>query len=133
MSTARRGQTRLKHILVADDDPSIRVYLSHVLETAGYRVTEVDDGYAALTMLTAESEDFDALVSDCGMPLMSGPEVLSRLRAAGSSLPVLLMSGSELPESIPEPVGEPAVAYLPKPFLRQEVLDAVAALIGIAP
>ena len=113
------------HILVADDEPLVRALVTRVLEDAGYRVTAVDDGAPALAALLAEDADFAALVTDCRMTRVNGPEVLARLRAAGRSVPVILTSGSESPDSIPELEGDPRTAFLAKPFQPADLLASL--------
>jgi two-component system response regulator MprA len=62
--------------LIADDDRAIRESLVRALELEGYRITEVDDGVAALAI--ARREEFDVLVVDVMMPGVDGLEVSSR-------------------------------------------------------
>jgi len=63
-------------ILLAEDDESMRVYLSHALERVGYAVTAVDRGTAAVPLL--ESEPFDLLLTDIVMPEMDGIELAQK-------------------------------------------------------
>ena len=79
-------------ILVADDDTDIRDLVAFKLEQAGFDVTAVDNGLAALT--AARLEPPDLVVLDVMMPGMSGIDVLKRLRADTSqqSIPVILIT-----------------------------------------
>jgi CheY-like chemotaxis protein len=119
----------LAHVLVADDELLIRAFVTRVLEGAGYRVTAVDDGAPALAALLAEGADFAALVTDCRMTHVNGPEVLARLRAAGRSVPVILTSGSEHPDSISGLAGDPRTAFLVKPFQPVDLLASLQRLL----
>ena len=118
------------HILVADDEPPIRAFVARVLEGAGYRVTAVEDGGPALVALLAEGADFAALVTDCRMTRVNGPEVLARLRAAGRAVPVILTSGSEQPDSIPGLASDPRTAFLAKPFHPTDLLASLQRLLS---
>lgn len=62
------------HVLVVDDDPSVRRLVAAVLERRGYDVDQVADGAQAIERM--EAEHYDALVLDLMMPIVSGAEVL---------------------------------------------------------
>jgi CheY-like chemotaxis protein len=123
--------TPVAHVLVADDDPFVRAFVTRILESAGYLVTAVDDGTPALEALLSEDGDsFAALASDCRMIRVHGPDVLARLRSAGRDVPILLTSGSDPPSSIPELENDRRAAFLAKPYRPEELLRTVKALIG---
>ena len=67
-------------ILLAEDDGAMRVYLERALERAGYSVTAVDRGTAALPLI--EQERFDLLLTDIVMPEMDGIELAQKALAA---------------------------------------------------
>lgn len=123
----------LAHILVADDEPLMRELVATMLQTAGYRVTTVEDGAPALAALSADGADFVALVSDCRMTRVHGPEVFQRLRGAGRDLPVVLMSGSEPADSISGLVADPKAAFLGKPFRAAALRDTLKLLLADGP
>ncbi len=76
-------------VLVIDDETQIRRLLRVTLESAGYRVREVDSGLAGLTEVSFQRPD--AIILDLGLPDISGGEVLRRLRE-WSQAPVLVLS-----------------------------------------
>jgi PAS domain S-box-containing protein len=69
-----------KRVLAVDDQRDMLESLRHMLEERGARVTAVESGAAALDLLRAAPEEFDALVSDIGMPRMDGYELIRRVR-----------------------------------------------------
>ena len=83
-------------ILVADDDPTVRLLLVTHLEADGHEVSTVEEGTAALAAVRQDRPD--ALVMDVMMPGLTGWEVLQALRAENllSGLPVVLVSGRDL-------------------------------------
>jgi adenylate cyclase len=103
-------------ILVVDDNASNRDLLSRRLQREGYRVTSVEGGAAALTMIAAEG--FDLVLLDLMMPGMSGFEVLSRLKADGATrhIPVIMISALDELDSTVRCIEAGAEDYLPKPF-----------------
>jgi DNA-binding response OmpR family regulator len=78
-------------ILVVDDDPQLRGWLSRILEDRGYQVEEVGDGKAALASL--ERTKPALIVLDLFMPDMDGPEVILHLRSCTHSIKILAISG----------------------------------------
>jgi class 3 adenylate cyclase len=103
-------------ILVVDDNASNRDLLSRRLQREGYRVTSVEGGAAALTMIAAEG--FDLVLLDLMMPGMSGFEVLSRLKADEGTrhIPVIMISALDELDSTVRCIEAGAEDYLPKPF-----------------
>ena len=99
-------------ILIAEDDQVLADGLLRTLRSAGAAVDHVASGSEADAALMTNSE-FDLLILDLGLPKMHGLEVLKRLRARGSTLPVLILTAAD---------------YMAKPFSLQELEARVRAL-----
>ena len=78
-------------ILLAEDDDSMRLYLTRALERVGYEVVAVDRGTAALPLL--ERERFDLLLTDIVMPELDGIELAQRASAIAPDLRVMFITG----------------------------------------
>ena len=115
------------HILVAEDQTDIRDLLVMNLRSAGYDVTAVADGAAALARQLEAA--CDLLVLDLMMPRMDGLEVCKALRARGSAAPILMLTAksTELDRVLGLELG--ADDYLTKPFSLAELLARVKALL----
>ena len=115
------------HVLVAEDQTDIRDLLAMNLRNAGYEVTAVADGAAALAAQTAQPRDL--LVLDLMMPGLDGLEVCKALRARGSAAPILMLTAkaTELDRVLGLELG--ADDYLTKPFSLAELLARVKALL----
>jgi two-component system, OmpR family, response regulator MprA len=114
-------------VLVVDDDPPIRRMLERTFAAEGYRVEVAADGGSALA--TVERSVPDLLVLDVAMPGLDGLAVCRRVRQAGLSLPVLLLTARD---AVPDRVaGLDAGAddYLVKPFASEELLARARALL----
>jgi signal transduction histidine kinase/ActR/RegA family two-component response regulator len=116
-------------ILVCDDQPAIRRFICHALETRGYHVLSVTNGRSAVAMLQA-NKSIRLLVVDFTMPEMSGAEVIKSLRESRPDLPVLLMTGSADPEAIR--IELPGVEMLLKPFDHEVLARRVADILKTA-
>jgi type II secretory ATPase GspE/PulE/Tfp pilus assembly ATPase PilB-like protein/ActR/RegA family two-component response regulator len=105
------------HLLLVDDDPVARGIARAVLEKNGFRVSEAEDGAAALERLDG-SPDFALMVLDVEMPRMTGREVLSRVRQSvhTAGLPVLVLTGSVADEIEAQLMDEGADDYIRKPL-----------------
>jgi DNA-binding response OmpR family regulator len=114
-------------ILVAEDQTDIRDLLVLNLRGAGYDVTAVGDGVAALASQDAQGSDL--LVLDLMMPGLDGLEVCKALRARGRSTPILMLTAksTELDRVLGLELG--ADDYLTKPFSLPELLARVKALL----
>jgi two-component system cell cycle response regulator CpdR len=78
-------------ILLAEDDTVMREYLTRALERAGYAVSAVDRGTAAIPLL--EAEQFDLLLTDIVMPEMDGIELARRAAEMAPGLRVMFITG----------------------------------------
>jgi two-component system KDP operon response regulator KdpE len=113
-------------ILVVDDDPRMRRLLKVNLEGAGYTVTAVADGAAALEV--AELDPPDLMVLDVMMPQLDGFTVLQRLREF-SMLPVILLTAKGEEHDKVRGLDLGADDYLTKPFGPPEMLARVRAAL----
>ena len=115
------------HILVAEDQVDIRDLIVLNLRQAGYGVTAVADGAAALAR--EEERASDLLVLDLMMPQLDGLEVCKALRARGRATPILMLTAksTELDRVLGLELG--ADDYLTKPFSMAELLARVKALL----
>ena len=114
------------HILVAEDDPSLAEGLVRSLRHAGYAVDSVRNGEEADTAL--EANEFDLLILDIGLPRKSGLEVLKRLRARNSNMPVLILTALDSVSDRVAGLDAGADDYLAKPFELAELEARVRAL-----
>lgn len=114
-------------ILIAEDDPNIRLGLTATLESEGYAVTAASDGTQALKLFPQEK--FELVILDVMMPRASGYDVCRELRALGARVPVLFLTAKS--EEIDKVVGLKLGAddYVTKPFGVHELLARVEALL----
>ena len=112
-------------ILVVDDDPALRQALSRILTFEGYQVQAVPTGYDALEL----AGTVDLMVLDLGLPDIDGLEVARRVRAAGHTLPILVLTARGDVGDRVAGLDAGADDYLPKPFDLSELLARVRALL----
>ena len=116
-------------ILVVDDERAVRESLQRALELEGYHVELAVDGEAALAVIAERAQSPDALILDVLMPGIDGLEVCRRLRGAGNSVPVLMLTARAEVDSRVAGLDAGADDYLPKPFALAELLARLRALL----
>jgi CheY-like chemotaxis protein len=80
-----------RRVLVIDDDKEVLKILQDMLFLKGHKVVAVDDGEKALNFI--EQERFDLVLTDLGMPVVSGWEIAKRVKASNPKTPVILITG----------------------------------------
>ncbi len=113
-------------LLLAEDELALSRAITAILKKNNYEVDAVYDGEAALDWLAANN--YDGAILDIMMPKLDGISVLRRVRAGGSSLPILILTAkSEVDDKV---IGLDAGAndYLTKPFAAKELLARIRAM-----
>jgi two-component system, OmpR family, response regulator MprA len=114
-------------IVLVDDEPALLRSVARSLRFEGYTVTTADDGPAALEAIAASRPD--AVVLDLMLPTLGGLEVCRRLRAAGETVPVLMLTARDAVTARVAGLDAGADDYLGKPFAYEELLARLRALL----
>ena len=114
-------------ILLVEDEPTLRAQLREALTSAGYAVDEADNGRDAHFL--GDTEAFDAVILDLGLPVLDGLTVLKRWRDAGRTMPVLILTARDNWSEKVAGIDAGADDYLTKPFHWEELLARLRALI----
>lgn len=115
------------HVLVVEDDPSINSMLRRGLTLEGYSVTIAESGSDALEFARIRAPDL--IVLDIMLPELDGVEVCRRLRAAGDSMPILMLTARDEVDDRVAGLDAGADDYLVKPFAFPELLARLRALL----
>lgn len=116
------------HILIIDDEASLRQTLARILQRAGHEVTTASTGTEGLTLLAAQT--FDLLYLDIRMPDISGLELLKTIQEKYPDLPVILFTAQPDLNSAVEALRRGATDYLLKPLKPQAVIDRTQSILA---
>ena len=114
-------------LLVVEDDANLNRQLCQALIDAGYVVDSAADGVEGHFL--GDTEPYDAVVLDIGLPGMDGLTVLEKWRSDGRSMPVLMLTARDRWSDKVSGIDAGADDYVAKPFHTEEVLARVRALI----
>jgi CheY-like chemotaxis protein len=120
-------------ILVVDDEPAVRRFVSDALRSSGYEVIGASTGREALTTIYGESHTPTLLLTDIEMPGMSGVELAARIRADRPGIRVILMTGREASAARARERAGLVEGVLLKPFGLAELLHAVIDALAASP
>ena len=122
---ALRAGSHAEHILVVEDEPTVAELIADVLTEEGYRVDTLLDSRGALDLI--EERSYDLVICDLKMPHLDGPSLYRALVKTGSPLQhrLLFVTGDTMSPRTTEFLKASGLPYLAKPFLVEELKEAV--------
>ncbi len=124
--TSKKSRSKKMNIMIVDDDDEIRGVLEDMLRIDGHQTVSCCDGYAALEQLKVST--YDAMITDLGMPGMSGLELAEQVHGFCPDMPIAVITGwgTQLQED--EIATRGIKAVLPKPFHLKEIKNLLVDL-----
>ena len=116
----------MAHILLAEDDESLRKFLAAALVKAGHAVTDFGDGGDAYECIKGFT--FDLLLTDIVMPGMDGPALVRALRQIRPGLPAILVSGYA-EEALRRELADSRAAFLAKPYTLRDLAELLERVV----
>ena len=115
-------------VLIVEDDETLRNMLTEYLEETGeFVVSTAADIEAADKVLANEDAHFDAIILDIGLPDGDGRDYCARLRRAGHSMPIMMLTGAIEETDVVRGLDSGACDYIAKPFRASELLARLRA------
>jgi DNA-binding response OmpR family regulator len=118
------------NVLVVQDDPRVTSFIKRGLEAEGFAVRTASDGAEGLNV--SRSLDFDVIVLDRVLPTVTGDEILNTLRAAGSTVPVIVLTAQDAISDRVATLNAGADDYLTRPCDFDELLAHIRARLRTA-
>lgn len=116
----------MSHILLVEDDPAVLHRLQATIELGGFTSSHTVSAAEALRRVKAEQ--FDAILLDLGIPDLSGPHLIEKIRAV-SDVPVIVISGGWDEAAIIAALDSGADDFVAKPFVRSELLARIRVVL----
>ncbi len=134
IQSQRRFNTMVLNILIVDDSEVMRKVIRRIMNLSGFElgiVMEAEHGEEALTVL--DENWIDVVISDINMPVMSGIELLKRIKATESmaSTPVIVVSTEGRSERIEEIMNLGASGFITKPFNPEDIRSVISDALGV--
>ncbi len=114
-------------VLIVEDDQALADQMKESLVDVGYSVDHASDGEDGHFL--GDTEPYDAVILDLGLPILDGTSILRKWRAAEKSMPVLILTARDGWTEKVEGLDAGADDYLTKPFIMEELLARLRALI----
>src|SRR6202047_5687739 len=125
--SASAERSNFLRLLVVEDDPDLNRQLATALTDAGYVVDRAFDGEEGQYL--GETEPYDAVILDIGLPKADGISVLENWRRAGRAMPVLILTARDRWSEKVQGFDAGADDYVAKPFHMEEILARLRALL----
>src|SRR4030043_639865 len=116
-------QVNTSSILVVDDDPAICNLITRLMDKYGYSVIAYESGKEALDNL--QENKFDVVVTDVVMPVVSGTEILARIRDTNPDVPVILMTGYTDFDTAVDAIKKGVFDFIIKPYKPEQIIHSV--------
>jgi len=116
------------HILIIDDEPSLRKTLARILQRAGFEVTSAENAEQGIAFL--ETTKFDLVYMDIRMPGLAGLDALTIIHANNPSLPVVLFTAQPDLTSAVEALRRGATDYLLKPLKPETIIERAKSILA---
>jgi CheY-like chemotaxis protein len=112
-------------ILVIEDEEMLRSLAKGILVSKGYKVLIAEDGMQGVEMYQSHQKEIAVVLSDVGLPLLSGQDVFRKIRAINPGAKIILASGYFDPETKSEMFKAGLKNFIQKPYMQNEVLQKV--------
>jgi CheY-like chemotaxis protein len=129
LTEVRKNQAICGRILVVDDDSPTLALTREILEDCGYEVTTRQDGLEALNLFCSAASQFDMVITDHHMPLMTGLSLANKIRGIRSDVPIILCSGDQqvLAQARKQMLGRHKVMH--KPISARELTRTIRGML----
>lgn len=117
-----KENTKVKRLLIVDDEPSFLILLKRIFQKSGYRILTSENGQGAKNII--ENEGCDLVITDKNLPDLSGMEILKIAKLANPNTEVIILTGYDSKETMLEAIDNSAYAYL----LKADAMDNIRSI-----
>jgi two-component system cell cycle sensor histidine kinase/response regulator CckA len=117
------------HIMLVDDEPSIRAAIRKYMELSGFRISAFGDGHQAVRFFQEQSRSIELVLLDLIMPDISGPQVFHELKQTDPEVKVIFISGYNDSQTVRELLANDHARFLQKPFSFDTLLATISGIL----
>lgn len=121
---------RKKAVLLVEDSPEVRKVVSEIVDFFGFNVTVASDGNEAWRKI--RKNRFDLVITDMGMPNLTGDELTRKMRENDIETPVILIAGVDIAKGLVSSKTFSNCKFVQKPFIIEELRDTMADSLGLS-
>ncbi|UCH61953.1 MAG: PAS domain S-box protein [Fidelibacterota bacterium] len=125
-----KSRGRKEHILVVEDEPTLRTLLEEVLRSQNYTVSIADNGNEAWEFIQKHRGEIDLVISDLGMPGMDGKELAQRIHTYIPGMKIIISSGNLEPDELAELKRYGMHAALSKPYRVNDLIHTIVTALN---
>jgi len=118
------------HVLLIDDEETVRVTARRLMESLGYQVTEARDGEEGIAIFREKHESLSLVVLDMTMPRVNGEDAFFAMKQLNRQVPVVLCSGNSADDAVARMRAGGLAGHLTKPFRRRDLGRALSAALS---
>lgn len=118
-------ETGNSSILIIEDDDSVRMLMTNVLQNRGYKIQSVNCGADALKIFENYNSDIDIIISDIIMPDTDGPKIVQKIHEKYSKIKVIFISGYSKQYLTEKNIENDDIYFLQKPFTMQDIIKLI--------
>jgi len=116
-------------LLIAEDENELRILLASVLEAEGYKVFQAGNGQEGIDLLEKHLDEIVVVITDLGLPIVSGLDLIQKARKLKPSLKIIGSSGYGRATVRDEVLNAGGDEFQPKPFIVGELMDTLKRLL----
>lgn len=122
-------ENRQTHIMLVDDEPSIRAAIRRYMELSDFRISVFAEGRQAVRFFQEQSHGIELVLLDLIMPDFSGPQVFHELKRTDPEVKVIFMSGHNDSQTVRELLAHDHTRFLQKPFSFKTLLATISGIL----
>ncbi len=118
------------NILVIDDSRSIHAFVTECFTGIEVKITHAYNGKEGVEKYLATPQEFDLILLDWEMPVMTGPQAFNELKAKGVSIPVMMMTSKNAVDDIATMLEAGVSEYVMKPYTQDILIEKIEQVTG---
>lgn len=118
------------NILIIDDSKAVHAFVSEILSVKNHAIEHAYNGQEGLDKVLSKKENYDLILLDWEMPVLTGPQTLARIKQEGLLIPIIMMTSKNAVADIQSMMELGAAEYIIKPFTKDIFTQKISFVLG---